>query len=176
MGWRHTHQQQQQACGEVAKECQQIVLLQWQAWGHEVEKGGKKKQSMEEKVKQWVGKVHLLSQKLSKQIVAVELKLPACKRSMPPQRFTALKAGLAKCRETKERVWDELEDMREPKSGEEEQTLQLQDLQSLHSTLTQHLDALVEASSKQETAQEQPIKEESEAPSQNDEAEAGTDP
>ena len=136
---------------------------------------GKKKQSMDSKVRQWVGKVNMLSQRLAKQISSVELKLPSFKRSMSGQKFAQLKAGLTTCRETKEKVWDELEDMREPKSGEQELLDQLTALQGLHSTLTEHLDALQEAISKHQQPEQPPIKEEG-ASQQGDGAEVAADP
>ena len=110
----------------------------------------KKKVNMEEKVKAWVSKVNGLSQRFSKLISSVEQKLPGFKRSMAQDLFQKLKSGLCKCRETKEAVRDELEDLKTPKATQEEQAEQVTLLQQLHNTLGEHMQALQEACAKNE--------------------------
>ena len=137
-----------------------------------VEDKKKAKQSMEEQVKQWVSKVIGLSQRLGKLLSSVELKLPSFKRSMSVDMFKKLRCGLSQCRETKEMVWDQLEDVKVPLTTEEGQADQLKKLQQLYNTLKEHMEALQEASSKQQpqAPAEPPIKAEEAATPPDDEA------
>ena len=141
----------------------------------------KQKLSPAERHKSQLGRATTMVNRLSKAIAQADGALPSLKRAAAgPVLFGKFKSGLEQCRQTKEKLLDQLEDLKTLARNELEIELQIDSLKEIFTASSEHLEALNEGKKSLQPAQpEEPsaIKDEAEQPpSQNDVAEdAGAD-
>ena len=101
--------------------------------------------SMEQKHKTMFNRVSAQCSKLAKAIAQAETCLPAFRRKLSQGDFKCFKLGVQKCREEKEFICDELEDLKTLAGDEAAQEEQLEKLKTLLQQAVTHLDALAES-------------------------------
>ena len=114
--------------------------------GSEIDEPNKKKAkgSMEQKHKTLVSKLNGQCGKLAKSISSAESCLPSLRRKLPSHAFESFKKGVEMCREARENIWDEIEDLKALAPDEASQEEQVEKLKCLLQKASEHLDALAE--------------------------------
>ena len=123
--------------------------------------------SQECKHKQLVNKVSSSAQKLAKVLAAADSKLPLWRRQLPTPAFNRFKAGVAKCRDARESVLDELEDLKlfVVDKSPSDHAVDSSRLSELATTLSEHMSALQDAIKSNEPGSSDEIKSEAPDPS-----------
>ena len=122
----------------------------------------KKGASLADRHKSGIERVLKHSSKLQKQMLLCDGRLPSLKRKLSQTNFANLRAGLSKCRDTRERCLDKLEDLKEIPQEDHELTQSIESLGQMSSELEDCLSALAEAMSKSDPPKS-PIKAESQS-------------
>ena len=99
-----------------------------------------------ERHKHALTKFSFMMNKLNKTLSQAEVAMPGLKRKLKVTEFSGMKDGVAKCRAMKDKVMDEMEDLREPKEGDHEDFADRLDV--LQKDVQEHQEALLEALTK----------------------------